>query len=615
MTHDAGDSFTPRFTPRLTRWLAFGWGLAVATVFFFHFHAWLYPVWLAENLPAWTVGEHFGDFWLRRFGDGLWCLAVLVTAFAGGAVVLDRLVRERTLLTGLFALAVGLWLMATGVLVIGCFATGKVGWIFLLAAAWLLPAPRAYFRNWSRPEGAGWLWPVILLAVLLCLFGAVTPPFEYDELEYHLGAPSEYLKAGRIIFLPHNFYSNLPQLTEMLYLLGLVTRSDIATKMLHWCFGWLSALAVYAVAGKLWSRRVGLLAAALFYCVPFIQDLSQTARIDLATTFYATLAFGGVLLAFDGNRWIWLAGLAAGGAVATKWTAIPVVLLPCGLWLLVLRRSVWGIFLAGIAPLPWLLKNWSLTGNPIYPLLSRSELWTTEQAGVFAAKHYASFDTTGLAQFVERIWQYSFIENGAVPTLLLAAPLALLIRDNGRVRRAAGLFVLAYLGWYLLTFRPWRFLFPVLPVVALLGACALDSVGKWCRGIVAAVWLTGLAWMGAVLPWNLLLGQVSEREFLVELGRGVFAPIVWMNENLPATARVLYIGEARVHHARHPVVWASAFDRFPANATNGVTHIYVNPSELKRISRNYGYPRGLDLGMVERHCGREIHRGVFEWQP
>ena len=68
------------------------------------------------------------------------------------------------------------------------------------------------------------------------------------------------IKAGQIIFLPHNFYSNLPQLTEMLYLLALVTRSGIAAKLLHFCFGLLSAAAIYAVAGKLWSRRIGALA-------------------------------------------------------------------------------------------------------------------------------------------------------------------------------------------------------------------------------------------------------------------------------------------------------------------------------------------------------------------
>lgn len=575
------------------KFLAVGWTAAISIIFLFHHDAWLYPATLIQNLPVISVGPHLGDYWLRRLADAGWCFAVLATAFATGHVFL----RERTLLTGLYAIAIGLWIMATGVMVIGLFSTAHVRWIFLLAGCWLYPRPRFRKFVW-HPD---WLWIILGLAGGLCLLNAMTPPFEYDELEYHLGSISEYHKAGRIIFLPHNFYSNLPQLTEMLYLLI----PDIAAKMLHWCFGVLSATAIYAVAEKLWSRRVGLLAAALFYCMPYVQDLSQTARIDLATAFYATLAFGGVLLAYDGTQWVRLAAITAGMAVATKWTAIPVVVFPCVAGLLMARRfSLW----FALGPVPWLVKNWLLAGNPVYPLWSNSVHWTAEQAAVFAAKHYPH----GISQFFERLWHYSFVEPGALPILLMTAPLALLVRGNNRLRRAGLLFGAAYLCWFAFTFRPWRFLFPAFPLAAAIGACALDSVGKWCRPIVIVIWLTGLAWMGLMADGRLAAGQVTEKEFITQLGNGVYEPIFWMNDNLPASARVLYVGEARTHYSRHQVIWATAFDQFPKEVP---THVYINPSELKRLHTNYGYPRGLDLEAVQRHCGRELHRGVFEWVP
>lgn len=584
----------------LRRWLAGGWAAALALIFLFRYDAWLNPLWLCQSLPTLRLGQHFLDW-----RDAAWCLAVFATAFAAGSVLIDRLVRERTLLTGLFALGVGLWLMATGILIIGVFSVAKTVWIFLLAGAWFLPAPRAYFHNLHRPQINGWLL-LIAVAAMLCLAGALTPPFEYDELEYHLGAPSEYIKAGRIIFLPHNFYSNLPQLTEMLYLLALVMRSGVAAKLLHFSFGLLSAAAIFAVAGKLWSRRVGVLAAVLFYCVPFVQDLSQTARVDLATTFFATLAFGGVLLACDGDQWIRLAGLMAGAAIATKWPAIAVVFLPAVIFLLASQRSVIVFcFLSLVCVLPWLCKNWFLAGNPVYPLWSASEHWSAAQAAVFAQKHYARFDWTGWRELLERAWHYSFAENGAVPVLLMTAPLCLLIRGNRRLRLVAGLFLLAYVGWWALTFRPWRFLFPALPLAALLGAYVLESAGRWCRRVVLVVLVVGLTRMALV---TLALEQIPGN---------VFAPVVWMNENLPATAKVLYVGEARIALARHAVVWATAFDQFPADATNGLTHVYWNSSELNRLHDHYGYPRGLDLALVQAHLGREIYRtergAVFEW--
>ena len=600
----------------LRRWLAVGWAAAIALIFLYRYDAWQFPILLGQALPAIQLGPYFNAFWRERLLDAGKCAAVLTTAFAAGSVLIHRLTKERNLLTGLFALAAGLWLLATGVLIIAEFSVAHTGWIFLLAGGWLLPAPRAYFHRAGKFAANPWL-ALIVIAALLGLLGAMAPPFEYDELEYHLGAPSEYLKAGRIIFLPHNFYSNMPQLTEMLYLL---VRCGTAAKMLHWCFGVLSALAIFAVASRLWSQRTGIMAAALFYCLPFVFDLSQTARIDLATTFFVTLTFGGVLTESDG----YLSALAAGAAIATKWTAIPVVLLP-----VILKRR-WFCLLSPILCLPWLLKNWLLTGNPVYPMFS----WSHEQATLFAAKHYAHFDAVGFWQIAERIWHYSFVETGAVPVLLMTAPLAVLVRGDNRLKRTALLFGAAYAGWYLLTFRPWRFLMPALPLAAMLGAVALDSVARWCRALVVVVMLVGLTWIGLqvavdledpgrlpaqVSVLNLVLGRLPEQEFLSRLGHGIFETVVWMNANLPVTAKVLYVGEARVALAQHAVVWATAFDRFPVDATNGVTHVYFNYSELNRLHGHYGYPRGLDLAMVQAHLGREIHRtncgAVFEWAP
>jgi len=114
------------------------------------------------------------------------------------------------------------------------------------------------------------------------------------------------------------------------------------------------------------------------------------------------LRFGGVLLAYDGDQWVRLAGLTAGMAVATKWTAIPVVMLPASRIARARRFSVW----FGLAPVPWLLKNWYFGRQPVYPLWSKSPYWNAEQAAVFAEKHYAH----GFTQFFERAWQYSFAE-------------------------------------------------------------------------------------------------------------------------------------------------------------------------------------------------------------
>jgi 4-amino-4-deoxy-L-arabinose transferase-like glycosyltransferase len=539
--------------------------------------------------------------------------------------------------------------------------------MFLLAGCWLLPAPRRFFtprRAVARTKLDGWekfMLACMAVAALLSLPGALVPPFDYDSLEYHLGAPAEYLKAGRIIALPHNFYSNLPQLTEMLYLLALKLSSGSAAKLLHYGFGLGTTAGVYTLAARWGTRKTGLTAAALFYCLPYVENLSKMADIDLATAFYAALAFGAALLwveqnaVRDGNgvaagrRLLWLSALAAGAAVATKWTAVAVVVLPLAIFLAGTTKSLRTLavfcFLAAVPVLPWVVKNSLLMHNPVYPLLNgifHNPSWSAGQAAVFAQKHYASFGQEGWRQLGTLVVQYSLRDSGTL-LLLMTAPLILLVKDaRDNVRRAGILFMLAYAGWFLLTYRPWRFLFPDFALAAVFGAIALGSVARPARVVVGAMMLVALTWRGVScfvdmensdrIPAqagfvNCALGQVSRREFLARInGNGTFEAILWMNEHLPPTATVLYVGEARTFYARQRVLWSTAFDRHlldsldrpPADPgqlfrdlrARGVTHVYVNFSEWHRLRTNYGYLHGIDEAafrqMLEEHA-RQIH--------
>ena len=172
-------------------------------------------------------------------------MAIVATSLGLGATVAGRLISRRDMLGMLFALGIGLWFLSVLVLITGALSVANVPYTFLTLACWLLPAPRRFVGDFhvSTERTDSWaklMLACVLLAAALNFAGALAPPFEYDELEYHLGALAEYQRAGRIVFLPHNFYSNMPQLTEMLYLLAKTTTSDIAAKLLHWLFGLLA---------------------------------------------------------------------------------------------------------------------------------------------------------------------------------------------------------------------------------------------------------------------------------------------------------------------------------------------------------------------------------------
>ena len=675
--------------PEFARLLAIVWVTGLALIYLLYYGGWLLPFQLADMVSAaWSslhTGPYLREFWAARAYD-LACVVGIVGAALGlGATVAGRLIGRRDVLGVLFALAVGFWALAVLVLIAGAVSMEKVPQVFLVWLCWLLPTPRKFVRDFyvSTEKLDGWtrlIIACIAVAAMLNLAGAMAPPFEYDELEYHLGALADYQRAGRIAFLPHDFYSNMPQLTEMLYLLAMTTTSDIAAKLLHWLFGVLGALAVYGVAQRLWSRRVGLMAAALYYCTPFVQDLSQTARIDLATAFLVTLAFGALVVwceesrehgALSERNWVWLSALCAGAAVATKWTAIPVVLLPA-IALLAVRRKFLLIpaycLVMIIMVGPWLLKNWLVTGNPVYPLLCTwfpNPHWSPQQATVFAARHYPKFGWKAVGDLFLLPWNFSFVEARAVPLLLMTAPLILFVRrvETTAARWAGGLFVGAYAGWFCFTFHPWRFLFPAFGMAALAGAYAMEKLTQFRAeqgrkpavriavhlsvGILLATSLATLALNdfvdvedpGRVPPQmnfaTHAFGQFSREAFVAQMGRGVLEPIMWMNQNLPNDAKVLYLGEARAYYAKQSVLWSTAFDQHPLTAMSqkartadellaalraqGITYVYVNYGELDRLQRGYDYLANANWDLISdllKNHAREVHefgpRVVYE---
>jgi hypothetical protein len=184
------------------------------------------------------------------------------------------------------------------------------------------------------------------------------------------------------------------------------------------------------------------------------------------------------------------------------------------------------------------------------------------------------------------------------------------------------LMLFCWAGWYLFTFRPWRFLFPVFPLAALAGAWAVDRAVpavRWavagCVGLSLAALAIGplvslddtAAGDPPLSPATYLLGRVGRDDYVRRFNDGSYAPIVWMNRTLPLGATVLYLGEARIYYSTHRVEWSTVYDRHPLQRLRsldslrsaGITHVYVNYSEWERLAEGYGYLAELDPRAIQ----------------
>ena len=86
-------------------------------------------------------------------------------------------------------------------------------------------------RSRREPPGIGaaeaWLFGLLIAPfVTITILGSMLPATDFDVLEYHLQGPKEYFQAGRIHYLPHNIYTNMPFDVEMLHLLGMEVMAD-----------------------------------------------------------------------------------------------------------------------------------------------------------------------------------------------------------------------------------------------------------------------------------------------------------------------------------------------------------------------------------------------------
>ena len=550
-----------------------------------------------------------------------------------------RLTRLESLV---FSMAVGSNVLSTYVLL-----TGLSGWlgsrlvfappaVLALGAAvcwWLRRARqsgKAVAQEWpkraktayppqpgpDRPEehlSRHWLW-LAAPFVLVILLGGMLPPVDFDVREYHLQAPKEFFQQGRIGFLPHNVYANMPLGSEMLCLLAMVLADDwwlgaLAGKTVLAAFTPLTALGLFAAGRRLLSPTAGVVAAVVYVSIPWIVQVSTSGLVEGVSACYLFLAVYAMWLWQDDNepvsspgtsagakqgtprsgsgagqdrspsgKWTYLglSGYLAGGAVSCKYPAVLFVVVPLTVWcLLAAFRSRWSaawkpaaVFLLAVLVGCglWFGKNWALTGNPTYPLLYNvfdGKGWTPERNEQWNRVHRPK--DFALATLGTDLAKVVLTSEWLSP---LVAPLAVLAFFAGRQRRLTRIlwayFAYVVAAWWLWSHRIDRFWIPALPLLSLLagaGACWTIEHRSFRRGFLMAALVAGLAWSLLVVT----SGPGGYNRYFVPLQvlrDAPEPPDEWHRYwNTHATdGVVLLVGEAQVFDLEIPVLYNTCFD-------------------------------------------------------
>ena len=225
-----------------------------------------------------------------------------------------------------------------------------------------------------------------VLHVLWIILLASVPPISRDALTHHLAVPKLWVEYGGIYERPDILFSYYPQLLDIFYMLPVALGHDIAAKYLHFMFALLTALLIYLFVRRRTGPSWAALGGLLFLTLPLIVKLSVTVYVDLGLVFFTTAALFSMAIWLEDTgrtRWLVLAAVCSGLALGTKYNALVSFLV---LSLLVpffylyrrenphteqLNAVKFGVLFVALSVLvfsPWLIRNYSLTGNPLYPL-------------------------------------------------------------------------------------------------------------------------------------------------------------------------------------------------------------------------------------------------------
>lgn len=603
---------------------------------------------LLDRLPIFaTAGLMLGTAWalgrvllsLLRLGQqtNRWEHAALATAL--GAAVLSQVV---------FYLGWAGWLDRQSVFIL----MPAVVWLALLAMEHRRfariftlrkrqPASLATPPAEPSPEGvfSGPAWLVWLLAFSFpVLLGGMLPPIEFDVLEYHLQAPKEFYQSGRIEFLPHNVYGNMPLGAEMFALWGMALSGDwwhggLAGKTVTAVFALLTALGLYGAGRRTGGPCRAWAAAVLFLSVPWVVQVSTLGLVDVVLGAYLFFAVwlllepsvtnAGSQTASQPLGWrrALAVGLLAGGAAACKYTGLIFAVLPLAAWIAWRHRRrpttaarslaafAGGVLLAGAG---WYLKNAVTAGNPLYPLLYDllgGAAWSAEQNARWVRVHRPH--DFSLPTLAADVWGVLLGSEWLSPLLIPAALLGgIAAYRNRRLRPLVWMIIYLLAVWWLFTHRIDRFWLPCVPLAALLGAfgvCRLADhhprVVPWGTAfLLAATWIVATSSGGGDNRYFVPLDELRT----ARMAPGVRAINRLADDLAPSQAAVLSVGDAAVFDVEIPVVYATCFNRQPWEAIarqrtpqeiaeelarRRIRLVYVNWAEIARYRSpgNYGF--------------------------
>jgi len=423
---------------------------------------------------------------------------------------------------------------------------------------------------------------ILFIQLIISLSGASVLPESYDDLGEHLAISKEWINLHRLAPVPYINYAQWggPFNIGILYGVGMLIKDVILSKLIHFAFGVLIAISIYAFGKKYFSKRVGLLSAVIFYTIPVVVWNSTTAYIDLGVTFYLFLAFYAFInwSISQKRSWLIISGIISGLGLGSKYVALlGLAILSIGVlidgwvrkkekFLPVIKNFLLFTILGILMGSFWYIRAYFMMGGQL-PYGLQNLRWSLKRlgiSGIISSPAYA-FDLNLSKKVVTLPWEMSMhpgrFHGPASLGIIFLAILPFLIflrrvRKNLLMKFILYYSVIFYFFWAI--FGPLkRYLIPVLPLFSLMVAYVIETISTSHKNLkiflYSLVFFTFIFNIVYLAPEGLnkvyerllvLSGMKSQEEYILK-NEETYRVFKYVNENLPSDAKIFILSEPK----------------------------------------------------------------------
>ena len=287
------------------------------------------------------------------------------------------------------------------------------------------------------------------------------------------------------------------------------TAANFAIKFVSPIFGILALIFSFLVIKKLSNSKIAFYSIIFLSFFPIIIDYSVLSYVESMLLFFVVLS-----VYFMINKKPVLSAISAGLAILTKYNGV--FILPVLVYLVYrnfekkesCKKSTVVIFISLLVASPWLIRNWILLGNPVWPFLnfifkgielksySTANLHNLISLGLFIATYLGFFGVPdgnyNLLSSLNVPYINIFLAIWIIGTIIFVIPLIIGFFKKKNHSKLLAIWIISYFILFLLYvanvgFSVSRIILPAFPAIAVIWAFGLESLIKNKRKLIAVI--------------------------------------------------------------------------------------------------------------------------------